>query len=222
MRTSSDFLSMTSSTFIAIIYPFIYVFCILFCFFPNNNLRLRRPAPHIRHTPSGDERKFGAMHIYNYFIAVNISLAGYYTSIHYSKMAWSPGVIVCTPACVYLCIFLWCFMPMPIAQAHCVLYFGGGVRRGTVDTSCRTTDFARQKCLNNIILLLENINRCTTNFSMPPFSLRCRNRWAAFPLPDLQCQQIIFLSVWSRMRNAVMPSPIVWVCVLEAGVLAHM
>lgn len=74
---------MTISIFIAIIYPlyilYRYIYLHPFLLLPrNNNLRLCRPAAYTRvqSTPTGDERKFGSMHIYNYFIAVIISLPG--------------------------------------------------------------------------------------------------------------------------------------------------
>lgn len=93
-------------------YIFIYIFCILFSFFPDRIIYVYVDLQHIStsttETPTGDDRKFGSMHIYNYFIAVNISLLGILYTIK-----WHCRLSLCVCS---VCVFLWCFM----VYAHCV------------------------------------------------------------------------------------------------------
>lgn len=106
-----DFLSMTNSIFIAIIYPlyiYIYIFCILFSFFPDRIIYVYVDLQHIStsttETPTGDDRKFGSMHIYNYFIAVNISLLGILYTIK-----WHCRLSLCVfRVCVFMMLYGLC------------------------------------------------------------------------------------------------------------------
>lgn len=151
------------------------------------------------------------MHIYNYFIAVNISLLGYY--VLHNKMAWS-GLSLSNRVCAMcVCVYFYdtlCTLCFVFIVVVCRMEMEQlNTRRSTTIQNC-TTDFA-QKCLNNIILLLENINRCVhtrththTNFSLDSsFFTSIPNRWPLF-----LCQQIISLSG----RMCEMPSN-VCVCV---------
>lgn len=133
-----------------------------FLLLPNcTNLRLPRPAPathtHTRayahpsthscgHTPRGDKRKFGSMHIYNYFIAVNISLAW----VLHNKMGivvsgLSNRVWFCMCLCVSVCSCrVWVLYFYDAFCAHCVSY----VWAAPCDVS-RRRDGAGEHCSPN-------------------------------------------------------------------------